>query len=220
MIANPIDYLSDLLTALARQWPANRTVHIVCHGHSVPAGYFATPYVNTLASYPHQVLEKLKERFPFAVINVIVTAIGGENSEQGCARFETEVLNHRPDVITIDYALNDRGIGLVRAEAAWRAMLEMALLHGVKVILLTPTMDQFSLRSGDPSFNQDLERHADQIRSLANEYGVGLADSHAAFQRYIHQGGHLFDLLSHVNHPNAFGHNLVAQEILKYFPAQ
>jgi hypothetical protein len=220
MIADPVSYLNDLVAALSRQWPANRTANIVCHGHSVPAGYFATPYVNTLAAYPHQVLEQLKERFPFAVINVIVTAIGGENSEQSAERFEAEVLCHRPDVITIDYALNDRGLGLERAEAGWRSMIETALHRDVKLILLTPTLDQFSLRSGDPATDEDLDRHAEQVRRLAGKYHLGLGDSQAAFKRHITNGGHLFDLLSHVNHPNRFGHQLVAQEILKYFPAQ
>jgi acyl-CoA thioesterase I len=220
MIADPVIYLNDLVVGLAKQWPANRTANIICHGHSVPAGYFATPFVNTLSAYPHQVLEQLKERFPFAVINVIVTAIGGENSEGGAARFETEALCHRPDVLTIDYALNDRDIGLERAETAWRSMIEAALRRGVKVILLTPTHDQFSLRSGDPATSKDLGRHAEQVRRLATEYHLGLADSHAAFHRYIDTGGYLLDLLSHVNHPNSFGHRLVAQEILKYFPAQ
>ncbi len=220
MIANPVTYLSEVTVALGKQWPANRTINIVCHGHSVPCGYFATPYVNSLAAYPHQVMVGLKERFPFAVINVIVTAIGGENSEGGAARFEDEVINHRPDVLTIDYALNDRGIGLERAGLAWRKMIETALLHGIKVILLTPTLDQYSLRSGDPAPDQDLSQHASQVRQLAEEYSLGLADSHAAFQRHINQGGQLVDLLSHVNHPNSMWHNLVTQEILRYLPAQ
>ncbi|WP_342481353.1 hypothetical protein NST07_08230 [Paenibacillus sp. FSL L8-0340] len=38
---------------LKRQWPENRTLNIVCHGHSVPSGYFATPIVDTFHAYPH-----------------------------------------------------------------------------------------------------------------------------------------------------------------------
>jgi len=220
MIAEPETYLTGLVQEMARQWPANRTINIVCHGHSVPAGYFATPFVNTLAAYPHLLLEGLKERFPFAVINVIVTAIGGENSEQGAQRFEAEVLCHRPDLLTIDYALNDRGIGLERAERAWRSMIELALQRSIHLILLTPTHDQFALRSGDPASSLALGQHAALVRGLADEYGVGLADSDAAFDRYTGENGHLFDLMSHVNHPNRKGHQLVADEILRFFPAQ
>jgi acyl-CoA thioesterase I len=220
MIAEPNQYLTELVQEMAKQWPGNRTVNIVCHGHSVPSGYFATPYVNTFDAYPHQVLVGLKERFPFAVINVIVTAIGGENSEQGAARFSEEVLCHRPDLITIDYALNDRGLGLERAQAAWREMIRKSLEKKVKVMLLTPTHDQFPLRTGDPSSAIQLDEHAVQVRALADEYDLALADSDMVFKRYLHDGGHLFDLLSHVNHPNRLGHQMVAQEILKFFPAQ
>ena len=102
------DYLDPVLDELKKTWPKNRTVNIVCHGHSVPAGYFATPYVNTFNSYPHLLHQIIKERFPFAVTNVIVTAIGGENSVEGESRFERDVLSHSPDIITIDYSLNDR----------------------------------------------------------------------------------------------------------------
>jgi acyl-CoA thioesterase-1 len=220
MTADPAVYLSALVAEMARHWPGNRAVNIVCHGHSVPAGYFATPYVNTMDAYPHQVLAGIKERFPFAVVNVIVTAIGGENSAQGAERFEAEVLCHRPDLITIDYALNDRGIGLERAEAAWRKMITLAASRAIPLLLLTPTLDQLTQRTGDPAFTLDLANQAQQVRRLADEYNLGLADSYAAFHQYMNAGGHLYDLLSHVNHPNQLGHSLVAREILRYFPAQ
>jgi len=81
--ANPRDYLSDIKIELKKEWPKNKTINLVFHGHSVPAGYFKTPIVNTLQSYPYQVLEQLKILYPLAVINVINTAIGGENSING-----------------------------------------------------------------------------------------------------------------------------------------
>ena len=101
-------YLADVSATLQKQWPDNRIVNIVCHGHSVPAGYFDTPVVDAFNAYPHLLHRGLKSRFPWAVINVIVTAIGGENSEAGAERFDRDVLSLRPDVVTIDYGLNDR----------------------------------------------------------------------------------------------------------------
>lgn len=82
-IAQPETYLRDILEVLKQHWPGNRTVNIACHGHSVPAGYFATPAVDTFNAYPHLLHAGLKRRFPYGVLNVIVTAIGGENSESG-----------------------------------------------------------------------------------------------------------------------------------------
>jgi lysophospholipase L1-like esterase len=219
-IADRDSYLWSVINLMMEPWPENRLVNIACHGHSVPAGYMCTPVVDTLNAYPHLLLAGLKERFAYAVINVIVTALGGENSESGAARFESDVLSHRPDVITIDYSLNDRGIGLKRAETAWRSMIEAALSRQVKVILLTPTHDVLSERTGNPEWAIELPRHAGQVRRLAGEYGIGLADSHAAFNHYITTGGDVIDLLSHVNHPNRLGHQLVARALLRWFPAQ
>jgi len=218
-IADRRTYLADTIEALKRQWPDSRTVNIVCQGHSVPAGYFATPMVDTFNAYPHLLHVGLKHRFPFAVVNVIVTAIGGENSESGAERFGRDVLCHRPDVVAVDYGLNDRVIGLERARAAWRSMIEDAASAGVQVILLTPTADvtQRTTYTGDD--RAELPRHAEQIRELASEYEIALVDSLAAFEQY-QQTGDLSDLLSWANHPNRNGHQLVARELLRWFSVE
>jgi len=208
-------YLENITLLLKQEWPHNRTINIVCHGHSVPAGYFKTPLVDTFNAYPHLLHKGLKKRFPFAVINVIVTAIGGENSEQGMARFEKEVLSCQPDLILIDYALNDRSIGLERAKKAWVSMIEMAKCNDIKILLLTPTPDKRSEMNDTAS---PLNLHAEQIKQLANEYNIGLVDSYTAFKQYAKNGRRLDDLMSQVNHPNREGHNLVVKELLKWFP--
>ncbi len=212
--AMPDEYLRGIVTELSRQWPQNRTVHIVCHGHSVPAGYFKTPVVDTFNAYPHLLHVGLKERFPYAVVNVIVAAIGGENSEAGAKRFERDVLALRPDVVTIDYGLNDRGLSLPRALHAWKSMIAQAKAAGVKVILLTPTPDM-AAKSSDPA--DPLNQHAEQIRYLARDNGVALVDSLARFQDRLGAGEPLDSFMSQGNHPNRKGHEIVAAELLKWF---
>jgi lysophospholipase L1-like esterase len=216
-VADPATYLADVTALLNKDWPSNRTVTIVCHGHSVVAGYFKTPEVRMLDAYPALLHRDLCGRFPHAVINVTVTAIGGENAESGARRFARDVLALRPDVVTIDYALNDRLIGLARAEAAWRTMIEAALAARVKVILLTPTAD---LQSELDHPNDSLNQHAEQIRRLAAEYHVGLVDSLAQFKNQVQNGTQLASLMAQSNHPNRKGHELVAAELSKWFPKQ
>jgi lysophospholipase L1-like esterase len=213
--ADKTTYFADITRELQMKWPTNHTVNIVCHGHSVVAGYFKTPDVRTFDAYPHLMHVGLKERFTNAVINVIVTAIGGENSESGAKRFESDVLTHRPELVTIDYALNDRKMGVERARKAWSSMIEMAQAHGVKVLLLTPTPD-ISANLNDPA--DQLNRHAEMIRALAKHYHVGLVDSLAAFKDYEKAGGRIPDLMAQANHPNRKGHELVAKALLEWFP--
>ena len=212
----PVDqsYLADVCAAMRQPWPKNRIINIVCHGHSVPAGYFQTPKVDTFHAYPHLLHVGLKEKYPLAVINVIVTAIGGETSEGGAKRFEKDVLVFHPDVVLIDYGLNDRSIGLEKAAKALTFMIAKAKAQGAKVILLTPTADLAS-NLDDPK--DPLSQQAALIRRLAKVYKVALVDSSAAFQKHVKDGGAMQDLMSQRNHPNEAGHKLVAEQLLRWF---
>lgn len=213
-VADPSTYLNDLKLEMQKEWPKNRTINIVFHGHSVPAGYFKTPQVNTLGAYPNLFLKKLKTIYPLTVVNVIVTAIGGENSVKGAERFERDVLIHKPDLILIDYSLNDRGVGLEKAYSAWNQMIKSAREQGIKVILLTPSPDQ-NVNYADPA--NELQKHADQVRKLASENQLGLVDSYQAFEFLYPDKEQLSKYMSQVNHPNELGHELIANELIKWF---
>jgi acyl-CoA thioesterase-1 len=212
--ANKTDYLQDIKTEFTKQWPTNRAINLVFHGHSVPAGYFVTPTVNTLEAYPNRLLKELKALYPYAVINVIVTAIGGENSENGEKRFKSDVLIHKPDVLFIDYALNDRVMGLSRSKEAWEKMIKEALQNNIKVILLTPSADQRVdiAQPGNP-----LQQFADQIAELSKKYNIGLSDSFSHFVEKAKSAEGVKPYMSQVNHPNEQGHGLITRELLTWF---
>ncbi|TDQ06944.1 SGNH/GDSL hydrolase family protein [Pedobacter metabolipauper] len=208
------DYLKPIKDKLVKQWPDNRSINLVFHGHSVPSGYTNTPFVNTLGAYPYLLLKELKAIYPYAVINVIVTAIGGENSVSGAKRFKDDVLIYKPDVLFIDYALNDMGIGMAKAREATGKMVEEALKQNIKVILLTPSPDQ---RINILERNNALEQFSDQIKSVSAKYAVGVADSFGAFRDKAGTPDGLKPYMGWVNHPNEKGHQLIAGEILKWF---
>lgn len=203
-----------LLAGFEAKYPKNRAINLVFHGHSVPSGYHKTPEVKPFESYPQLVFQELKRRYPFAVINVIVTSIGGENSIKGAARFERDVLCHQPDVIFIDYALNDRRSPPAEVEAAWRSMITTAKKAEIPVILITPTGDS-AAKLTDPQ--DPLCRCADLIRRLAKEENLLLADVFAAWQAEVAKGTPQTDLLSQPNHPNLRGHMLAAEVIARPF---
>jgi acyl-CoA thioesterase-1 len=207
-------YLDSLKVELQKEWPKNRTINIVFHGHSVPAGYFRTPVVNTFAAYPNLVMQKIKAIYPLAVVNTIVTSIGGENSVRGAARFDDEVLTHNPDVIFIDYALNDRGVGLEKSYAAWDEMIKKAKNKNIEVLLLSPSPDQ---REEYENPDNQLKQHTNQIIQLAKENEVGFVDSYKAFEFLYSARAQLVKYMSQVNHPNEKGHELIASEIIKWF---
>ncbi|MGI6636414.1 MAG: SGNH/GDSL hydrolase family protein [Christensenellales bacterium] len=194
MITDRRVYLKPLRDELRCQWPDYQPHYIACHGHSVVTGAFAKSQVRPFNAYPHLWYRLLNERFPTALISMIITAIGGEHAASGAERFQTDALSRKPDLVTIDYSLNDRTDGLEKARGAWSRMLDEASAADVPVILLTPTLDAkstYDLREYDI-----LRVHAEQVKSLASEYGVGLVDPFAAFERYLSQGGVIEELLS------------------------
>jgi hypothetical protein len=157
----------------------------------------------------------IKAAYPHAVVNATVTAIGGENSLSGAKRFERDVLSLRPDVVVIDYALNDRGVGLDAARAAWTSMIVACRQKNIKVILCTPTGDTSSRRN-DP--NDALVQHTEQIKRLASEHEVGLADVFAAWSAAIAKVGEPV-LHSQGNHPSFDGHKVAESVITPWFTA-
>lgn len=212
-VKNP-QYLVEVKKQFQVKWPKNKTINLVFHGHSVPTGYFKTPEVKTLLAYPHLVLKHLKKRYPYAVINVIVTGIGGEASNQGAFRFEDEVLNYKPDVLIIDYGLNDRRIGLDEARKSWEEMVERALKDNIPIILLTPSPDS---RVDYSNSKNELFKHAEQIKAISAKYDLGLVDVYKVFEVFYDDKKVLKKYMSSVNHPNEKGHELIANELMKYF---
>jgi lysophospholipase L1-like esterase len=219
--ADSATYLQDIKKELVKQWPQNRTINLVFHGHSVPSGYFRTPDVRTLDAYPQQVLKLLKAMYPYAVINCVTTSIGGENSVAGEKRFKRDVLTHHPDVLFIDYALNDRYIikddsvaSLKKSYAAMEKMIKAALRKDIKVILLTPSPDtQENILASETM----LAKFSNQLMQLAQKYKVGLANSYDAFRIQVVAGTPLTNFMAQSNHPNEKGHQLIATEIIKWF---
>ena len=213
---NSSTYLDTLKQQLRVKWPNNRTINFVFHGHSVQTGYTTRGVLDRLNAYPYRTLKKVNDFYPYSVVNIITTSIGGEQSEQGAERFKDEVLIYKLDVLFIDYGLNDRNIGLERAKKAWSTMIEEALEYGTKVILLTPTPDLTEDISSDDS---ELAKHSEQIRTLAKTYNVGLIDSYALFKN-LAETEPLEGYMSQNNHINQKGHQFVADAIFEYFKSK
>jgi lysophospholipase L1-like esterase len=184
----------------------------------MPCGYTAAHVVSPFNAYPHLLHQKLQGRFPTAVINVIVSGIGGENAIKGAERFKRDVLCHKPAILTVDYGANDLFQPLPKVEAAWRCMAEDAIEAGVKVIFITPPPDSGVLYYPPENKRFTHEEHSALLRGLAGEYGVALADVAAVFAAKLAGGHSLHEYLISVNHLNRKGHALVAKTIHEWFP--
>lgn len=218
MIADNRIYLKQEKEELLKVWPDNHTMNIVCHGHSIPCGYTVNHVVRMLDAYPHLLHKKLTKRFPTAVMNIIVSGIGGESSIGGAKRFKEDVLCYKPDILTIDYGRNDMFHTIKKVELSWRNMIEEALKSKTKIILITPAPDCGEIYYDVKNRKSSDEELITLIIKLAQEYEIGLADIANTFKRNLSSGQALSDYMISENHLNKEGHVIIANEIMKWFP--
>ena len=209
-------YLSALSQKMEKSFPDNQLINIVVHGHSQTCGYTTGHVIDPFAAYPHQLQKLLHHRFPFATFNMIVTGTGGESSVSGVKRLESDVLCHKPDLVTIDYALNDRFANPEEVEASWDKMVSQLCQRKIPVILLTPTLDISS--AYEPKEMEKIQQLDEMIHRIGAAHQVAVAEVFQTWTNYLKLHGRIEDLLCGVNHASELGHKLTAMELNSWFP--
>ncbi|MCP4785657.1 MAG: hypothetical protein GY903_04520 [Fuerstiella sp.] len=174
------------------------------------------------------------------VARVINTGVGGNSTSRAKARFDKDVLAHRPDIVVIQFGINDSAVDVWQDPPATEPRVPLDaytenLQHFVRtlkeretqVILMTPNplcwTDKLRQLYGKPpyvpadedGFNVLLKQYADQVRILANEEMVPLIDVYDLFQKHgAVEGQEIADLLLDGMHPNTLGQRKVADAIL------
>ena len=108
---------------------------IVCFGDSITAGYAVR------RGFPSFLLESLRQRFPDSKIEMINSGISGDTSQDGLSRLDWAVLSYEPDLVTINFGINDCVLGLSLEE------FEMNLVEMVRRIRAGPDSEILLLSS-------------------------------------------------------------------------
>jgi sialidase-1 len=177
-------------------------------------------------------------------VKVVNAGVPSNTTELARARFQTDVLTQQPDVVIIQFGLNDAAVdvwqkppatqprvSVDRYEENLRFFARTLKERGVGVILMTPNPARWTeeakrmygkppYRPDDPDgFNVFVHRYADIVRKVAREEEVTLLDVCAAFQAHGKQPGRSTDdLLLDCEHPNSQGHRLIADLLLASEP--
>ncbi|MCA9082555.1 MAG: SGNH/GDSL hydrolase family protein [Planctomycetaceae bacterium] len=94
------------------------TFHRINAGKSVRVAYLGGS-ITAAAGWRVKSLAWLKEQFPQSEFTEIHAAIGGTGSDLGVYRLGRDVLDHNPDLLFVEFAVNDGGAA---PENIWRAM--------------------------------------------------------------------------------------------------
>jgi acyl-CoA thioesterase I len=219
----------------ARDVPASlAAVHkIVLMGDSITEiGSSPHGYVTLVA----HTLNELDPNHQFEVINA---GISGQKATDMHARFQKDVIDRHPDVVTLSVGVNDvwhdfrdpgwnkrvptgdsgAGVKLPVYIQEVDAMATEAKAAGIRMVLVSPTLVYEDLNCAE---NQRLMEYVDAERDIARRHHLTFVDLNAVFRDVVKKyqqeagTGHLLLTVDGV-HMNDQGNNLMAAQILKAF---
>ncbi|MCX7010679.1 MAG: SGNH/GDSL hydrolase family protein [Kiritimatiellaeota bacterium] len=156
----------------------------------------------------------------------IPAGISGHKSNQMLARLEKDVLNKKPNWMTLSCGVNDvwhgaKGVPLDQYKENITKIVERCQAAGIKVMILTSTMIKED-QSND--LNQKLVAYNDFLRALAAEKKCALADLNAEMQAALEQAKKAQPKPAKGNyltadgvHMNPAGNQMMALGVLKGF---
>ncbi|MBE6798137.1 MAG: hypothetical protein E7531_07405 [Ruminococcaceae bacterium] len=144
----------------------------------------------------------LKETYPDAEINCTNSAIGGTGVYYGNMRADSAVFAHKPDLLFIEFALNDKYENFYYAQSAY--YLEMLIKRVNKELPQTDIVILFSTDKG--KMGEKYENMA-AYKDVADHYGIPCIDMGAELKKAVDNGtGSWEDYIVDYAHPNDMGY--------------
>jgi lysophospholipase L1-like esterase len=170
------------LKRVAEKLAADEKVTIVAIGSSSTAGAGAS---SQATSYPNRLAAELKDLFPKREINVINRGINGEEAPDMLARFDSDVLAEKPDLVLWQVGTNSvlRDHSLATASHMIREGVRRLKAAGADVVLIDP---QFAPRVIAKS---EAEVMVGLISAAAKEANVDLFQRFAVMRDWHERSG-------------------------------
>lgn len=156
----------------------------------------------TEAGGPGWVGDRLREQFPDSLVSVVNSGMSGTGSSLGVFRVERDVLAHQPDLVVIEFCVNDGGLPDAQAIRYMETLVVRlkSLPHPPAVVVV-----EAAARVG-----VNLERH----RRVDRHYGLLEVDMQAAVDRRLARADEPWStLFSDDVHPNRAGHAFYAEAL-------
>lgn len=188
---------------------AGARVSIVTLGDSITAGY------SVRRGFPSFWKQMLAEKYPDAVVEMINSGISGDTSMDGLARLDWAALSYEPDLVTINFGINDCVLGLGQEE------FEINLVEMVRRIRSGPNSEILLLSSQPletPPYDRMVRDYYQALERVAKEMDVGFVDVYGAWMRRVKEGTPLSSfIIPGLDHPNETGYRIIADELMRLF---
>jgi acyl-CoA thioesterase-1 len=186
---------------------AGCSVTIVAFGDSITAGYAVR------RGFPSFWLEMLEEKYPEARIKLINAGVSGDTTHDGLSRLDWSVNHYNPDLVTINFGINDAVMGLPLEE------FKGNIMEIVRRILERSNSEVLLLSSQPletPYYDRLVLDYYQAISDVATEMDVGFVDIYRAWMKRVNMGTLQSSLIiSGLDHPNEAGYRIIAEELMK-----
>lgn len=189
------------LAAVMKKAKKGEEITVGVIGGSITQGSLASVPDNCYAS---KFGEWWKNKFPDAKVNFVNAGIGGTDSYLGVHRVDEQLLAHDPDVVIVEFSVNDTDKRL--NGYSYDSLVRKILSHGTEpaVMLLFTTMD-------NGTSLQDTHKETGQA------YDLPMISYHDAVYPEVKAGTLNWADISPDNiHPNDAGHDIIDQIVSRY----
>lgn len=145
-------------------------------GDSITAGQVSPPATLIINpdSYPYKLEERLRQRYPAQEIVVLNDGRGGERLDQGVRRLPGVLDAEQPQVLLLlEGIVEVRNIPTSTNARHLENMILAARQRSVDVILATVMPVGAGLEAKEPGINRSVRALNEEIRRLADRYGLG-----------------------------------------------
>jgi lysophospholipase L1-like esterase len=206
-----------LLPATMRRLRSGEPLKVLAWGDSV----------TTYGRWQSMFVDRLRQRFPAARIELVTEAWGGRNTGSYLAEppgsehnYREKVLDRRPDLVVSEF-VNDAGLSPEQVEDRYGRLLADFRGIGAEWIILTPhyVMPAWMKLQSQREIDDDPRPYVQGVREFGRRHGVAVADASLRYGRLWRRGIPYQTLMENdINHPNVFGHSLFADSLLALFP--
>lgn len=175
-------------------------------GGSITAGASASSDSNRYSTMFCGFLEKLFPKANFVEINA---GIGATDSRYGASRVKDDLLRHSPDLIVVEFAVNDDYSDSLYVKSTMEGLIRQSLAGSTPVLLLH-WMNRAGIR-----INQRIQLQ------LAEHYGLPVVSYLEAIRPMVDSGSIEIDtIMADAVHPTNHGHRICAYLLYSFFKKQ
>lgn len=205
---------ANSLSSFAARAEKHEALTVVFFGGSLTFGANASDPDTT--SYRGRMMRWLREKYPRTPFHFRDAAIGGTGSQLGMFRLEKDVLSQKPDLVFLDFTVNDGSEETdVQSLASYERIVRELLANDVAVM---PVIMLFKWHAEKPGVTPP--RHVAHLK-LAETYGLPAADVCSHVQNKVGAGAKTSDIwnMGDGAHPGDEGYAMFFEAVRDRFEA-